>query len=94
MSLSVLCRDPLESGSERCWELRSKYLRIKVHSLVLSMLVINSNNVLCGLNKYLLDTYMAVYVYNKPINHGQHVGWSINTIKRQGVIKILGLNTG
>ena len=27
--------------------------------------------------------YMAVYVYNKPINHGQHVGRSINTIKIQ-----------
>ena len=25
--------------------------------------------------------YMAVYVYNKPINHGQHVGRSIDTIK-------------
>ena len=27
--------------------------------------------------------YMAVYVYNKPINHGQHVGRSINTITIQ-----------
>ena len=27
--------------------------------------------------------YRAVYVYTKPINHGQHVGWSINTMKIQ-----------
>ena len=30
-----------------------------------------------------LYRYMAVYVYNKSINHGQHVGRSINTIKIQ-----------
>ena len=36
-------------------------------------------------NQCLLDTYMAVYVYNVLINHGQHVGWSINTgVRKNG----------